>query len=94
LRQPDERATAVVRIRVALDEPGSSEPVEPLRHPTRGQHGRLDQIGGVELERVASATQRGEHVEPTWPQAVTGDLLRKLRVGELRGAEHFRQDSS
>lgn len=69
-RESDDAAATVTVGDAALDQTGSLEPVEPLRHGTRGHHRLLHQLAGSQLVRGTRASQRGEDVEVALPEPV------------------------
>jgi hypothetical protein len=86
-RQAHEGPAAIVGIWAAFDQAGLCQPVEPLGDPAGGEHGRVHQIGWIELVGRTGSAQRREQVEPTGLQAVGGGSLRELAVGEVDDAE-------
>src|SRR6478609_2202436 len=59
VRERDERAAAVVRVRLARDQARVLELVQPLGRSAGREHDRTRQVGGAQLERRALAAQRG-----------------------------------
>src|SRR6187402_552683 len=62
LRDLDDDASAVVRIREALDEPGLLQTVQAIRHRTARELGALGELPRRSAERRPRATQDAEHV--------------------------------
>ena len=93
LRESDEGAAAIGRVRATLDQAGILQPVESLRHAPRREHRRRHQLSGVQLERRAGPSERREEVEPPWLQIVPGDPSAELGVRELCGAKQTSHDS-
>src|SRR4051812_34063727 len=80
-REPDDHATPVIGIGVALDESASAETVDPVRHGAAGDQGLVQQAPRRELVRRARAAQRGQHVELPLLDPVGGE---RVAPGELQ----------
>jgi len=90
--QPNARSAPVAGVGCTLDQTRFGEAVEPLRHPARGEHGRLHQLRRVELEGRSVAPERREQIEPAGLKPGARQPLPQPRVRKLRGAKQTAEE--
>ena len=91
--EANENATAVGRIRPALDQTGFGQAIEALRNAARGEHRGGHQVGWVQLVRGARSAECCKQVEPAGLKAMRREAVGELGFGEGGYAEQPAEDT-